>query len=481
MEEMSKHGRIGVAAMRSGMDRKTARKYVEAGRLPSELKGPRGYRTRPDPFVEDWQWVAEQLQNAPALEAKTLFEALQERRPGRYQDGQLRTLQRHIKQWRAVQGPDREVFFPQGHRPGEAMQVDFTYATELGVTIAGGPFVHMLCQVVLPYSNWQSVTVCLSESFLALRRGVQQAVFRLGRVPQYLQSDNTTAATHDLSNGKRDFNDDYASFARHLGMAPRTIGIGKKEQNGDVEASHRVLKRRLEQAMLLRGSRDFASVEQYEQWLSTIGDNANRSRQVRLAEELAAMRPVSAARLPDFVEMDVVVTSWSTIRVKFCTYSVPSRLIGERVRVRLFERRLEVYYGGQRQFEVERLKGRHRHRINYRHVIWSLVRKPGAFARYRYRDELFPTAVFRRAYDSICQSMPDVRGDLEYLRILHLAAATMEVDVEAALECLLETEQSLDADRVRSLVAGDEIVVPELAELQPCIDSYDELLKEVGA
>lgn len=361
------------------------------------------------------------------------------------------------------------------------MQVDFTHATELCVTIAGSLFTHRLCQVVLPYSNWQWVTVCLSESFLALRRGVQDAVFRLGCITEFLQSDNTTAATHDLANGKRDFNDDYAAFVRRLGMEPRTIGIGKKEQNGDVEASHGILKRRVDQALMLRGSRDFPSVHEYEQWLSTITSKANRGRKARLLEELAVMRPIPTARLPDFVELDVMVTRWSTIRVKFCTYSVPSRLIGERVRVRLFERHLEVYYGGRRQFEVERLKGRHRHRINYRHVIWSLVRKPGAFARYRYRDELFPTPVFRQAYDAIYERMPDIRGDLEYLRILHLAAATMEADVEAALGCLLEAHEVPDADRVRTLVAGDGIIVPELAELQPCIDSYDELLAEVGA
>ena len=173
MEEMTKHGKVGLAALRSGMDRKTARKYVTRNRLPSELTEPRGWRTRSNPFEEDWTWVSEQLGTIPGLEAKTLFEALQRHHPGRYEDGQPRTLQPHIKQWRAEHGPEREVFFPQEHRPGEALQLDFTDARELGITIAGMEFHHLLCHVVLPYSNWEHVTVCLSESFLALKHGLQ--------------------------------------------------------------------------------------------------------------------------------------------------------------------------------------------------------------------------------------------------------------------------------------------------------------------
>ena len=172
--------------------------------------------------------MQEQLETAPELEAKTLFEALQDQHPGRYQDGQLRTLQRRVRQWRAEHGPDKEVFFPQEHRPGEAAQLDFTHATSLGVTILGVAFAHLLCHVVLPYSNWQHVTVCLSESFLALKRGLQGALFQLGRVPGWLQTDNSTAATHELSTGKRGFNDEYEELVAHFGMKPRTIGIGRE-------------------------------------------------------------------------------------------------------------------------------------------------------------------------------------------------------------------------------------------------------------
>lgn len=480
MEEMAKHGEIGRAAMRADMDRKTARKYVQCGRLPSELKAPRTYRTRPDPFEADWPWVEQHLREAPGLEAKILFEALQRRRPGVYPDGQLRTLQRRIKQWRAEHGPEREVFFAQEHRPGEAMQVDFTSTNELGITIAGIAFAHLLCHVVFPYSNWEAVTVCLSESFLALKRGMQEALFRIGRVPQWAQTDNSTSATHDLRTGKRGFNDDYRELVEHLGMKPRTTAIGAKEQNGDVESSHGALKKRLEQELLLRGSRDFASEQDYESWIDEVVDRRNHNRRERFEHELQAMHEVATNRLAEFVELHARVTSWSTIRVKFCTYSVPSRLIGERVVVRLFERHLEIYYGGRLQFRVERLRGRQRHRINYRHVIWSLVQKPGAFERYRYREDLFPSLVFRRAYDAIRAERPNLEGDLQYLRILHLAAATLESEVEDVLAGLLEQRLVPDADRIKEAIGKEEIAVPDLAPFEPELASFDALLMEVA-
>ena len=229
MREVDKGAGVGVAALRAGMDRKTAGKYLEAGKFPSELKKPRTWRTRADSFSEDWAGIVAMLEAAPELEAKALFEDLMGRRPGRYEPGQLRTLQRRVRHWRALQGPDKEVFFAQVHRPGEAAQTDFTWATELGITLAGVPFPHMLCHVVLPYSNWSWATVCRSESMAALKCGVQEALFRLGRRPEWHQTDNSTAATHDVPGGKRGFNKAYEDFISHLGMKPRTIGVGKKE------------------------------------------------------------------------------------------------------------------------------------------------------------------------------------------------------------------------------------------------------------
>ena len=485
MEEMSKHGQIGQAAMKADMDRKTARKYVAAGKLPSELKQPRDWRTRPDPFEEHWPEIEARLRETPEFEAKTLFELLQQQYPGRYEDGQLRTLQRHVKRWRAAHGPDREVVLAQQHRPGEAAQTDFTHATELAVTIAGQLFAHLLCVVVLPYSNWQWATVCLSESMLALRKGVQRALFQLGRVPRYHQTDGSTAATHKIPEGQaehvegnpRPFNTEYVALMRHLGMTPRLIELGEKEQNGDVEASNGAIKRRLEQALLVRGSRDFESVDAWQAFIDETLRKANANRGRRVAEDLAAMRELDVSKLPEYVEEDVRVSEWSTVRVKHCAYSVPSRLIGEWVRVRIFEDRLEVRFTDELQLACERLRGRGLHRIDYRHVIWSLVRKPGGFARYVYREEMFPSLVFRTAYDAIQAARPGTKGDLEYLRILHLAASTMEADVAAALAQLQTAGTPITVDAVKALTApAAAVAVPALAAMPVDLTEYDALL-----
>lgn len=482
MVEMSKDGRIGKAAMKAGMDRTTARKYHEAGELPSQIPPPlRTWRTRADPFAEDWPELEVMLTAAPELEAKTLFDYLVERdESAKYQEGQLRTLQRRVKAWLALHGPDKEVFFPQEHRPGEAMQTDFTWGTELGITIAGEPFPHMLCHPVLPYSNVEWATVCQSESLAALQRGVQEALFRLGRRTIWHQTDHSTAATHELRTGRRGergFNADYLKVMDHFGLKPRTIAVRKSNQNGDVESLNGVLKRRLKQHLLLRGSRDFESVEAYERWVQGVMEKANRLRSKRLAEEMVVMTPLTVPRLPEYTEERPLVSSGSTIRVKHNTYSVPSRLKGERVIVRVYEDRLEVYYANQLQLTVGRLVGRFGHRINYRHLIWSLVRKPGAFANYRYREDLFPTLVFRQAYDVLEPACETIwKTDLEYLRILHLAASTMESEVEAALQLLLDEGTVPRADRVKALVVPGSPEVPALAIPEVDLVGYDALL-----
>ena len=487
MEEMTKHDEVGHAAMMADMDRKTARKYVQAGRLPSEMMAPRDWCTREDPFTKDREEIEELLTHTPELEAKTIFALLTEKYPGRYEPGQLRTLQRHVKRWRAEHGPDKDVVLAQLHRAGEAAQTDFTSTMELAITIAQHVFVHLLCVVVLPYSNWQWATVCLSESMAALRRGVQAALFQLGRVPEYHQTDNSTAATHRIPDGKlvlaeggkRPFNEEYLAVMRHFGMKPRTTEIGAKEQNGDVEASNGAIKRRLNQALLVRGSRDFASVEAWESFVQEVLRKANSVRGHRVAEDLAAMRPLDVSRLPEFTEEHICVSEWSTIRVKHCAYSVPSRLMGETLRVRIYEDRIEATYAGTVELRCERLRGRNLHRIDYRHVIWSLVRKPGGFARYVYREEMFPSVVFRRAYDAVQTPHQGVKGDIEYLRILHLAASTLEADVEAALERLFAEGKSISADHVKAIVMRPALTEVPVLEMSPIdLFAYDALLAD---
>ena len=492
MEEMSKHGRIGVAAMKAGMDRKTARGYVKAGKLPSEMKAARTWRTRGDPFEEHWPALERLLADAPELQARTLLEDLIEKHPGRYQEGQLRTLQRRVRRWRATAGPDREVMLAQRHRPGEASQADFTRTTKLGVTIAGELFMHLLYVFVLPFSNWTWATVCHSESMAALRRGLQRALFQLGRVTEWHQTDNSTAATHNVpkdkqaidesSGRKRPFNEDYLALMRHYDMKPRTTGIGEKEQNGDVEARNGALKRRLRQALLLRGSRDFEDVAAWQRFIDKVNRKANKARSRRVTRELATMSELKVDKLPEYVELTSVVSEWSTIRVKHNGYSVPSRLIGHELKIRLFEDRIEAYLGNDLQLACERLRGRGGRRVDYRHVIWSLVRKPGGFARYVYREEMFPSPVFRRAFDAIQERHPGTKGDLEYLRILYLAATTFEADVQTALELLIDADETITSHSVKAVIGNAELPdVPLLLPGKVDLGTYDQLLlAEVG-
>ncbi len=471
------------AALRVGIDPKTARKYRRLGKLPSEVKRmDRDWRTRPDPFADVWPEVVELLTQSPSLEAKTVFQDLQRRFPGRFAEGQLRTLQRRFKQWRAVAGPAKEVFFAQVHYPGRLSASDFTHCTELGVTIAGRPFPHLVYHFVLTYSNWETGTVCFSESLESLSEGLQNALWQLGGVPQRHRTDRLTAAVQPGADPAV-FKRRYQALLDHYGLQGEAINPGAGHENGDVEQSHRQFKRSLDQALLLRGSRDFASRDAYEAFLRQLFDQGNAGRQARFAEELALLRPLPSHRLEACKRLRVRVETGSTVRVEGNVYSVASRLIGEWIEARLYAERVEVWYGQRRVEELPRLRGRGKHRIDYRHVIDWLVRKPGAFANYRYQADLFPSSRFRLAYDLLRQQRPE-RASREYVRILHLAARQSEVGVEAALVELLEQGVPPDAAAVEErLRRSDKLLSPTLGSVGPVdLSQYDALLesKEVA-
>ncbi|MEN9544062.1 MAG: hypothetical protein RLZZ598_895 [Pseudomonadota bacterium] len=420
--EFKREGNLSMSAMKAGMDPKTARKYVKSGVVALAARGPRTWRTRTDPLGAAWARAEVYLRAAPELEATALFERLLWTEGDALKAGQLRTFQRRVRQWRLEHGPDPEVIFAQEHRPGEVMQVDWTHAKELGVSIAGKPLDHLLCQAVLPYSNWQWATRCQSESLLSVRQGLQAALHRLGKVPGQLQIDNSSAATHQISvGGKRAFNAEFLSLVEHYGLVPRTIGIQCPNQNGDVESHNGHLKRRLEQHLLLRGYRDFASEADYDRFLEDVLVRSNQGRQAKVAEELAVMKELPPTRLCEYDEVDCRVSSHSTIRVKQVTYSVPARYIGRRLRARVSEQRVDVYHGPELVAELMRSRDR-RAVIDYRHVIQALLRKPGAFARYRHREELFPDATYRAAHDKLVRDHGQRPGELEYLRLLKLTA-----------------------------------------------------------
>lgn len=473
--EFHRKGNLSMSAMKAGMDRKTARKYVGSGAVVVPVRGPRTWRTRADPLGAVWPRAVEHLRAAPELEAKVLFERLLELPGEPLKEGQLRTFQRRVRQWRLEHGPEPEVVFAQEHRPGEVLQVDWTHAKELAVTIAGQPLDHLLCQAVLPYSNWQWATRCQSESLLSVRQGLQAALHRLGRVPARLQIDNSSAATHQISpRGKREFNAEFLSLVGHYGLVPRTIGIQCPNQNGDVESHNGHLKRRLAQHLLLRGHRDFASEADYDRFVEGVLVRANGRRQEKVAEELAVMRELPPTRLSEYDEVDCRVSSHSTIRVKRVTYSVPARFIGRRLRARVTEQRVDVYHGTEPVAELMRSKGR-RAVIDYRHVIQGLLRKPGAFARYRHREELFPDATYRAAHDQLVRDHGQRPGELEYLRLLKLTA---ELGVRAVSERLGELVGAGSPPWRTENVRRHLCPSPAVTQAEPVVDLavYDALL-----
>ncbi len=465
------------AAARAGMSVRTAGTYERLSQLPSQRRQPRTYRTRPNPFADDWPWVVGQLERDAALQATTLFALLDTLHPGRYQTIQLRTLQRQIATWRAQDGPGHEVIFPQRHLPGVDAQSDFTHMTSLAVTLGGLSFPHLVFHLVLSYSNVEAIQLCFSESFESLVEGIETCLWHLGGVPQRHRTDHLSAAIHPLSaDGRALAKERYGALMRHYGMEPTTNTLGIAHENGDVEQSHHRLKEAVDQALRVRGSRDFVDRPAYTHFLATIVNQRNLTRQQRWAEEQAALRPLPAARLAVCRELRVPVSRFSTIQVLRNTYSVPARLIGTTVLVRVRAEVLEVYRGTAQLLTMPRLLGHGQHRIDYRHVIWSLVRKPGAFAQYRYRDDLYPSLAFRRAYDALCASRPH-GADRDYVRLLHLAASTSEAEVGVALELLLDHRQLPSFDAVRDLVRDP--VATRLPVLGPVVldlGVYDRLL-----
>jgi len=477
MQERRKGTSQRVAAARAGMSERTGRKYEQARQLPSHLKTLHTWQTRINPFEEDWPWVVSQLERDPALQGKTLFALLCERHPGRYQATQVRTLQRHIARWRALHGPEQEVIFEQRHIPGERAQSDFTHMADLGVTIAGEAFPHMVYHFVLTYSNTEAASICFSETFEALAEGIEKALWQIGGVPEQHRTDHLSAAVRHLDkSGQEDWTKRYDALMAHYGMQPTWNNTGVAHENGDVEQSHYRFKEAVDQALRIRGSREFPSRAAYDRFLHELVRQRNLTRSVRFRAEGEVLRPLPAAPLAPCKEVRVRVSRFSTIHLDSNVYSVPSRLIGTSVVVRVRAETLEGFVGSGLAFTLPRLVGKHRHHIDYHHLIWSLVRKPGAFAAYRYRDDLFPTTTFRLAYDRLL-SQKTKRADREYVRVLHLAATTSESEVEIALSLLLEAGRLPSFEAVRDLVhLPRPQAIPQLQAPLFDLSPYDQLI-----
>ena len=453
MKLINEENTLAVAAARAGMDEKTARKWRDLGKLPSDIKPEHDWRTRKDPFEDMWKEIRAKLEINPGLEAKTLFEDLQRRYPGEFADGQLRTLQRKVKVWRALEGPAKEVIFPQEHVPGKLCESDFTHMTSLGITICGTSFPHLIYHLVLTYSNWETGTICFSESFESLSVGLQNALWELGGVPEEHRTDRLTTAVNKVDHPE-EFTRRFRALLSHYGLAGKATNAASPNENGDVEQRHHRFKRALDQALMLRGSRNFESREEYAAFLKKIFAQLNAGRKARLAEELRVLRRLPKCRLDASQRLRVRVGPSSTVRIKHNTYSVPSRLVGEMVDVRIHAEMIELFYAQRLVLTMPRLRGEDKYSINYRHIIDRLVRKPGAFANYRYHDDLFPTTRFRVAYDLLKKRHP-ARADKEYLAILYLAAYEGEDKVDQALGLLIDAGSPISREVLAELIRED--------------------------
>ena len=354
--------------------------------------------------------------------------------------------------------------------------------TELGITIQGQTLAHLVYHFVLTYSNWEAATICYSESLESLSEGWQNAVWELGAVPAAHRTDSLSSAVNNMSN-LEEFNQRYEALMNYYGVKPEHTNPASGNENGDVEQSHHRFKKAMDQMLLLRGSRDFRSVEEYAKFLQDLLVQRNAGRRERLAEELAVMRGLPARRMESAKRERVKVDSGSLIHVDRNAYSVNSRLIGEQVEARLYLDHIEVWYGQKKVEELPRLRGRAKHRVDYRHIIDWLVRKPGAFENYRYKEDLFPTSRFRMAYDALQETAPG-QAVREYLKILKLAADEGETPVDEALRELMErkAEDAITLESIQEVMRRLDTIPPVTMVEVAAVDlaSFDALCAETA-
>lgn len=471
----------GLAAAKAGISERSARRIESAVTLPSQ--NPRRYwRSRTDPFAQVWDTeVVPLLKSAPKLMAITLLRKLQDDHPGRFPDGMLRTLQRHIRQWRALEGPPKEVFFPQEHAPGHRGLSDFTAMGELRITIANAPFAHILYHFVLAFSRWEHAEVVEGgESFESLSKGLQNALWQAGGAPQEHRSDSLSAAFKNLTEEK-DFTVRYTGLLDHYGMAGTRNNRGVSHENGSVESSHRYLKEAIEQALLLRGHRDFEDRAAYEAFVREAVMRRNRRNAAAFRIEREQLQDLPARRSTDFVEEEARVTRCSTFTVRAILYSAPSRLIGHLLKVRLYSDRLDCYLSGALVLTRARgtrspISGRGR-MIDYRHFIDGLKRKPQAFKGMVFRDALFPREAYRRTWEQLDLKLTQRQACQTIVALLEMAARDgVEGVLAQRLDALLVAGELPDVKRLREEFAPRKAELPQVTVQIPAASVYDALL-----
>jgi hypothetical protein len=468
-----------VAAAKAGISERSARRIAASASLPSQCRKTRG-RTRVDPLAGVWdEIIVPMLRQVPLLRATTVMEELDRDHPGRLDERHLRTLQRRIATWRATEGPEREVIFRQDHPPGHQSLCDFTEPAAFDVTITGLPFDHLLFHFWLAFSGWQYVKVIEGgESFTALTEGMQEALWQLGGAPATNRTDRLSAAYRNLA-PHDDAAAGYQAFCDHYGIEPTRNNTGVSHENGSVEAAHGHLKRSLREALALRGSRDFEDVAAYQAFISEHVARRNARRRAEVALELAQMKPLPSFKTTDFSLATVTVTRTSTIAVRDVLYTVPSRLIGSRLRVHIYDGRLLCYLGNTQVLTLPRRRRNAQgptHVVDYRHIIGSLIKKPQAFRRSVLRDGMFPREVFRRAWDMLDATLESRRACRVYVGLLHLAAThACEAMLADHLEAVLAAGDLPDVEIARAAVAPPPSATPNVSIRQPDLSVYDSL------
>ena len=468
------------AAAKAGLSERSAQRIEHSEALPSQRE-TRAWRTRTDPLEPVWaNEVVPLLESDGTLNGVTLLEELQRRYPGDYDTGVLRTLQRRVRQWRAVYGPEREVYFAQEHPPGRLGLSDFTVCDELGVIIAGVALAHRIYQFALAHSGWRhAVVIEGGESFIALSSGLQSALWRLGGVPEEHRTDSLSAAFNNLAE-EQELTTRYAALCQHYGMRASRCNPGQSQENGSIESRHDSLKTALDQALRLRGSRCFDERAHYEALVEKIVGRMNARVAVRLVVERAVLRALPARRTAEYEEVSARVSKYSIFLVRGVQHSAPSQLIGQRLAVRLYSDHIECWLGGTRVLERPRLSHRdgqrHPRDIDYRHLIGALKRKPGAFARWVLRDAMFPRAVYRQTWERLSARLSEREACKTIVGLLVLAAHGHEAQLANELEQLIELDQLPDLMALSALLAPRPGVLPTVTVQLPALAGFDALL-----
>lgn len=468
-----------IAAAQAGFSERSARNIESREYQPANKQ--RHWRTRIDPFKNIWEeCLVPLLEQNPNLQAGTLLEHLQNKYEDQFPDNLLRTLQRKVRHWKALHGPAKEVIFRQNHPPGWQGISDFTHMSELEITIRSEKLTHMLYHYRLAFSGWGYAQLILGgESFTALAEGLQSALWLSGGVPETHRTDSLSAAFKNLSkNEKEDSTVRYQELCVHYGMEATRNNKGQSHENGTIESSHRHLKSKINQALMIRGSRDFDSLESYRQFIRELVHRHNRRIHKQHLEELAYLQQLPESKTVDFTEERAVVTRSSTIRVKSVIYSVPSRLIGMILKIHIYDDRLECFVGSDLAFTLERKRKNKQHvrQIDYRHIIDSLSKKPGALLRYIYRDELFPTLAFRQTWECLQQAHDQRKACREYVSILKEAAQeNRESRVSHYLERELIKEKVPKAADVALLFKEASSDLPTMNSTCVDLSIYDQL------